>query len=431
MPVSTRRQAAAASSLEPTTTTLPTSPKQPSDHTDSSLTSTLVGDPTSSSSSSSSSPASSSSSSDSSDSESDSDSDDDDDDPSAALAALLLKAKQSARAKAVAQAAELADREKHKARQDDGLAGNEEVVLFGVVDEDEDDDEEEDDDDHEDEKRAEGGNAQGEKTALVQGPSSRTRRPIPHPLPPSLSRPLSFPSSSSSSSSSFSRRSLPTPPFTTATAISLGQDVGLPSAGRAEVRIVGPLGGDRKGQKGKQRELAGGGEGREGAGRTDRWGQLPVGKLSKNQIRAKQPHTAGPKWFNLPATPLTPQLQRELSALRLSNALDPKKFLRGGAQKEKLSEFFQVGHMIAPSTRASSSAPINEAKVRKRGFLEELVENEQGQAYAKKKTKEVLKKGMSGRKRQRSKGGQRGAYGMGAGGNKSGGEGGGKRRREG
>lgn len=44
----------------------------------------------------------------------------------------------------------------------------------------------------------------------------------------------------------------------------------------------------------------------------------------------------------MPATPMTPELKREIDALRLSNQLDPKKFLRGGAKRDKVGEFFQV-----------------------------------------------------------------------------------------
>lgn len=45
---------------------------------------------------------------------------------------------------------------------------------------------------------------------------------------------------------------------------------------------------------------------------------------------------------------MTPELKRELDALRLSNNLDPKKFLRQGAKKEKVGEFFQVRSAFAP-----------------------------------------------------------------------------------
>ncbi|GAA5977042.1 hypothetical protein JCM21900_004197 [Sporobolomyces salmonicolor] len=131
----------------------------------------------------------------------------------------------------------------------------------------------------------------------------------------------------------------------------------------------------------------------------------------------------------MPATPMTPELKRELDALRLRNALDPKRFFRGGAKKERVGEFFQVGHIIPSTTRATTLA--TPAVAAKRSFVEELLEDEQAKAYAKKKTKEVLAKGMSGRKRQRK--GAKGSYAMGMGGRKGGGEagGGGKRRREG
>lgn len=139
---------------------------------------------------------------------------------------------------------------------------------------------------------------------------------------------------------------------------------------------------------------------------------------------------------------MTPELKRELDALRLSNSLDPKKFLRQGAKKDKVGEFFQVraafarflslllsrggiadiedvvpvsqiGHVIAPSTRATTlSTP---AIPQKRSFVEDLMADEESRAYAKRKTKEVMSKTMSGRKRQRK--GAKGSYAMGASGN--------------
>lgn len=43
---------------------------------------------------------------------------------------------------------------------------------------------------------------------------------------------------------------------------------------------------------------------------------------------------------------MTPEIKREIDALRLSNQLDPKKFLRGGAKRDKVGEFFQVGFLV-------------------------------------------------------------------------------------
>ena len=45
---------------------------------------------------------------------------------------------------------------------------------------------------------------------------------------------------------------------------------------------------------------------------------------------------------------MTPELKREIDAMRLRNALDPKKFMKGGAKKEKIGEFFQVRPCFPP-----------------------------------------------------------------------------------
>ena len=46
----------------------------------------------------------------------------------------------------------------------------------------------------------------------------------------------------------------------------------------------------------------------------------------------------------MPAQTPTPELRREVQAMRLHGVLDPKRFLRGEAKRErnKLPEFFQV-----------------------------------------------------------------------------------------
>lgn len=110
----------------------------------------------------------------------------------------------------------------------------------------------------------------------------------------------------------------------------------------------------------------------------------------------RHPPTAGPKWFNMPAPVLTPELKREVQAMRLRNALDPKRFYKGGAKESALPEFFQVGHVLESSQRATNA---REGKTRKRTFVEELLEDDKAKAYAKRKfQEEVMVKGMSGRK---------------------------------
>ena len=62
---------------------------------------------------------------------------------------------------------------------------------------------------------------------------------------------------------------------------------------------------------------------------------------------------------------------------------------------------FQLGHILASTASASTANP---AAARKRSFVEELVDDEQARAYTKRKTSEVMARGMSGRSRQKKGG---------------------------
>lgn len=114
----------------------------------------------------------------------------------------------------------------------------------------------------------------------------------------------------------------------------------------------------------------------------------------------------------MPAQVMTPELKREVQAMRLRNALDPKRFYKGGAKDGKaMPEFFQLGHIL-PSTTSASNAVASIP--RKRTFIEELVDDEQAKAYAKKKfVSEVMVRGMSGRGRSKKGGRGKGRGGKG------------------
>lgn len=80
----------------------------------------------------------------------------------------------------------------------------------------------------------------------------------------------------------------------------------------------------------------------------DSFGQLPRPRLSKKAWKDSQDKSAGGKWFHMPAAPDKPseELKREVKALKLGTAIDPKRFLRGEAKRDagKLPEHFQVQH---------------------------------------------------------------------------------------
>jgi hypothetical protein len=64
--------------------------------------------------------------------------------------------------------------------------------------------------------------------------------------------------------------------------------------------------------------------------------------------------TAGPQWFDLPAPSDAdrPRLARELEALRLRNALDPKRFYRKDAEgsKREMPKYFAVSSILLYSS---------------------------------------------------------------------------------
>jgi hypothetical protein len=53
-----------------------------------------------------------------------------------------------------------------------------------------------------------------------------------------------------------------------------------------------------------------------------------------------QEATAGKKWFDMPATEITPTIKRDLTLLQMRNVLDPKRHYRASAKT--LPKYFQV-----------------------------------------------------------------------------------------
>ncbi|RFU78286.1 hypothetical protein TARUN_3938 [Trichoderma arundinaceum] len=62
----------------------------------------------------------------------------------------------------------------------------------------------------------------------------------------------------------------------------------------------------------------------------------------------KGKNTAGPEWFDLPKTNLTPEFKRDWQLLRMRNVLDPKHQRK--ALRSSVPEYSQVGRVIAGPT---------------------------------------------------------------------------------
>ncbi|CAE6454926.1 unnamed protein product, partial [Rhizoctonia solani] len=104
-------------------------------------------------------------------------------------------------------------------------------------------------------------------------------------------------------------------------------------------------------------------------------------KLTRRERKEMKLMTAGSKWFDLPAPSDAdrPRLARELEALRLRNALDPKRFYRKDAEgsKREMPKYFAIGKIVdtaTPFRDADHSQNLTRAE-RKRTIVEELVED--------------------------------------------------------
>ncbi len=69
---------------------------------------------------------------------------------------------------------------------------------------------------------------------------------------------------------------------------------------------------------------------------------LSRGMKKSAKRKEKEIHdTAGEKWFDLPATPITPELKKDLRLLQMRGALDTKRFYKSNDLKS-LPKYFQV-----------------------------------------------------------------------------------------
>ncbi|KAL5482812.1 FCF2 [Sanghuangporus weigelae] len=128
-------------------------------------------------------------------------------------------------------------------------------------------------------------------------------------------------------------------------------------------------------------------------------------KLTKKEKKQLKKRTAGPQWFDLPAPDAAelPKLYREVEALRLRNAMDPKRFYRKEPGEGKgikgLPEYFAIGTIVTTSTPFGTTSGGNLPRAeRKRNLVDELVADSEAKRYAKRKFEDLQKvRGARGR----------------------------------
>ncbi|KAF3935553.1 hypothetical protein ABW19_dt0202619 [Dactylella cylindrospora] len=118
-------------------------------------------------------------------------------------------------------------------------------------------------------------------------------------------------------------------------------------------------------------------------------------KVEKEK-KEKRDKTAGPDWYNMPATQVTPQIKRDLQMIKLRNVLDPHKHFKGDDWKGQLPKYFQMGTLVEGPTEFYS-ARINK-KERKKSIVDEILASNTSKSRFKKKYDEIQAKKKSGKK---------------------------------
>lgn len=110
--------------------------------------------------------------------------------------------------------------------------------------------------------------------------------------------------------------------------------------------------------------------------------------------------TAGPDWFNLPQTQLTPKLKRDLQLLQSRSILDEKRHYKKDTTKTRAPDYCQVGKIVEDATEFYSARL--KRKDRKETFTGDVLAMENSTGRFKKKYWELQQKKTNGRKARKS-----------------------------
>jgi hypothetical protein len=106
--------------------------------------------------------------------------------------------------------------------------------------------------------------------------------------------------------------------------------------------------------------------------------------------------SAGPDWFDLPKTNLTPQLKRDLQLIELRTVLDPHRHYKKNNRKGKIPTFSQTGTVIEGPTEFFSAR--TNKRDRANNFVEETMATEKATGRFKRKYAEIQDAKTSGKK---------------------------------
>ncbi|RVX69526.1 hypothetical protein B0A52_06590 [Exophiala mesophila] len=123
---------------------------------------------------------------------------------------------------------------------------------------------------------------------------------------------------------------------------------------------------------------------------------LPHVGFPQKSEKINDQSSAGPDWFGLPKTDVTPQLKRDLQLIEMRSVLDPHRHYKKNNRKGKIPTFSQTGTVIEGPTEYFSSR-INK-KDRAKTFVEEAMNTERQNGRFKRKYGEIQAAKTSGKK---------------------------------
>nr|CAG4645896.1 EOG090X0GO7 [Lynceus sp. MCZ IZ 141354] len=110
-------------------------------------------------------------------------------------------------------------------------------------------------------------------------------------------------------------------------------------------------------------------------------------RREKAQRKTDREKSKGKNWYDLPATELTEEKQRDLEILQMRSVLNPKQFYKKNDLKV-LPKYFQIGKVLdSPADFYHSRVPIKE---RKKTLVEELMADAEFQQYNKRKYADII-----------------------------------------
>ena len=122
--------------------------------------------------------------------------------------------------------------------------------------------------------------------------------------------------------------------------------------------------------------------------------RFPSSRLTR--ISQNDKLTAGPEWFDMPKTELTPQLKRDLQMLEMRSVLDPHRHYKKDNRKGKVPSFSQPGTVIEGPTDWYTGR-VNK-KDRAKNFVDEAMTTEKQTGRFKRKYGEIQEAKTSGKK---------------------------------